>query len=305
MYIITGTGGKVGKALKDRLEKKKKLLLVLKYTSNKKIFLLKKKKFEYFLICNYFDFKNLNKILKINNKFKGIIHLGWSGVSEPRRKKIHEKNYINSKRFFNFFYNSKRISFFIFFGSIDQYGDSQRKIYETDNLKYSKIERSYEFYKQKFSSYLHKKNNKISAITIILSNVIGKPHKSKSIIGYFKKCLRNKTIPIVNKNKFYRNFILSEDVARYMEKILTNNKNNQNLIVNLGNHQSFRVDLFYGSLWKKMSKGLNINYHKEKIKNIDYKRNKFFLNINELKYMTKLNLSKTKSQLINKTLSNI
>ena len=44
MYIITGTGGKVGKALKDRLEKKKKLLLVLKYTSNKKIFLLKKKK---------------------------------------------------------------------------------------------------------------------------------------------------------------------------------------------------------------------------------------------------------------------
>ena len=54
-----------------------------------------------------------------------------------------------------------------------------------------------------------------------------------------------------------------------------------------------------------MSKGLNINYHKEKIKNIDYKRNKFFLNINELKYMTKLNLSKTKSQLINKTLSNI
>jgi len=300
MHIITGTSGKVGKAICKRFNKKKPLLL-LKFTSNPNIFSIKKKKNEYELICNYFKIKNLKKIIGKFSNIQGVIHAGWGGVNEPNDEKIHKKNYQNSKILFNFFYKSTKINFFLFIGSIDQYGNSKNVNYDVENLGKTKLKRPYEFYKQKLTKYILKSNKKkISLIIIILSNVIGKPHQKNSIINYFKNCIKNKNIPEINSNKFYRNFILSIDVSLYIEKLLTNIKTKKNYLLNMGNDNSFRIDLFNKSLWKQISNSKPIKFKQNDTASKDYLRNKFFLNIKNLNYITGLNLSKNKSSLLNK-----
>lgn len=228
MILITGANGFIGSHLTKKI--KGDILL----TSSKR----KKGHIKLDLISGNY------KILK-KYKINTCIHLAWSGIPDYSQKNSH-KNYIASKKFFDFLINNgcKKI---ISIGSCWEYKENFGAKKE---ISKEKSENIFGNYKKRIAQYGLKlsKNNNITFTWLRLFYVIG--DTKKGLMKYVSNCvIKNKKINLNFPNK-YNDFILVDDVVKCIIKCV---KNDYSGIFNLGSGKKIKTITFCKSYLKLLN----------------------------------------------------
>ena len=208
----------------------------------------KLKKVKY-LICDLFNKKKLQKIIKKNFNF--VINLGGY-VDHNNKKKTYNSHYIGCKNLSNIFLK-KKINNFIQIGSSSEYGrlaspHDEKKIVFPQSI-YGKSK--YLATKYLLSLY---KTKKFPMTVLRLYQAYGPGQDTNRLIPFIiKSCIDNKKFPCSTGNQF-RDFVHVDDVVKSIFKCF-NNKQAKGNIINIGAGKPKKVRQIISFIHRRIKTG--------------------------------------------------
>jgi len=289
---------------------------ILKYLSNSKYL---KKKFKKIIIVSRkklgeFDYikklKNNYQIIKINCDILKLKKLPFADyVIYAAILKNYKDDYLAVKNYTNLAKIHHSSSQILYTSSGAVYGEQKNKIvaFKENYLKSNKKINFKKGYKQSYSNFKLKSEKlfeKLSSFGIKVSIArcfafVGEflPLNSNFVIGNFiQNILKEKKINVYSNYQIYRSYMYSDDLVRWLFKIL-DNSNAQCPIYNVGSDNQISIHQIANILAKKYD--LDIDSPKLSLKKIDY----YIPNINKAKKVLGLKISYTSLRAIVETIN--
>jgi dTDP-glucose 4,6-dehydratase len=289
---------------------------ILKYLSNSKLF---KKKLKKIIIISrkklkkYKYFKQLKKnykVVKINSDILKIKKLPFADyVIYAAILKNYKDDYLAAKNYTNLAKTYHLGSKILYTSSGAVYGEQKKKYaeFKENYLIYNKKINFKKSYKQSYSYFKLKSEKlfkKLSSFGINVSIArcfafVGEflPLNSSYVIGNFiQNILKKKKIKIYSNYQIYRSYMYSDDLVRWLFKIL-DNSNTQCPIYNVGSDNKISIHQIANILAKKYD--LDTDSTKLSLKKIDY----YIPNINKAKKVLGLKINYTSLRAIIETIN--
>ena len=268
--FITGSKGFVGTHIKNTFIKKYQLL-----TPSKKI-------------LNLNNSLQLKEFIDKNNP-QIIIHLASS--TKFKQKKFNEKK----NQIINTFNTTKNLikninsecKLIIFFGSIEEYGESKCPFKEKQKVK------PVTYYgKYKYNSYLYVssylKNKNFNYIWLRPSLIYGHGDNKERFLGHIINSIKkNKNFFIMPGNQV-RDYIHVDDICKVLSILILNYKRKYNCILNISAQNYVKIKYIPEMIEKLLKRKINYVLKKSKKKEINlFNSNKKLLNLfPNLKFMS-------------------
>jgi nucleoside-diphosphate-sugar epimerase len=291
---------------------------ILKYLSNSKFF---KKKFKKIIIISRksfgeFDYikkvKNNYEIIKINCDILKLKKLPFADyVIYAAILKDYKDDYLAVKNYTNLAKIHHSSSQILYVSSGAVYGEQKNKIipFKENYLKLNKkisFKKGYKESYAKFKLKNEKQFEKLSSFGIKVSIArcfafVGEflPLNSNFVIGNFiQNILKKKNINIHANYQIYRSYMHSNDLVRWLLKIL-GNSNTQCPIYNVGSDNKISIHEIASTLAKKYD--LDIDSPKLSLKKID----NYVPNINKAKKVLGLKINYTSLRAIIETINTL
>ena len=202
-----------------------------------------------YLICDLFNKKKLQKLIKKNYNF--VINLGGY-VDHSNTKKTYNSHYIGCKNLSNIFLK-KKITNFIQIGSSSEYGKLLSPHDEKKFIIPKSIYGKSKYLATKHLLSLYKKKN--FPVTILrLYQAYGPRQDANRLIPFIiKSCINNKKFPCSTGTQF-RDFVHIDDIVRSILKCF-NNKKAEGNIINIGTGRPKKVRQIINFIQKKIKSG--------------------------------------------------
>ena len=291
---------------------------ILKYLSNSKLF---KKKLKKIIIISrkklkkYEYLKQLKKnynVVKINSDILKIKKLPFADyIIYAVILKNYKDDYLAAKNYTNLAKTHHLGSKILYTSSGAVYGEQKKKItaFKENYLEYNKKINFKKSYKQSYSYFKLKSEKlfeKLSGFGIKVSIArcfafVGEflPLNSSYVIGNFiQNILTKKKIQIHANHQIYRSYMYSDDLVRWLLKIL-DNANIRCPIYNVGSDNKISIHQIASILAKKYD--LDMDSPKLSLKKIDY----YIPNINKAKKVIGLKIRYTSLRAIIETINKL
>ena len=275
--FISGSNGFIGAHIKKKLIQKFNLITPSK---------------------NKLNLNNLKKVKKYIKKHKPdiIIHLAASTKFLSNRNS-EKKNQI--KNTFNLTKNlvksiNDECKLVIFFGSIEEYGNSKFPSRESQTVKPISI-----YGKYKYKSYLYVskilKKKKLNYVWLRPSLTFGPGDNKERYLGYIINSIKKNKKFYVQPGNQIRDYLYINDLCKVLILIINNYQKKYNFVLNISSKNYIKIKSIPKMIEKILNKKINFNLKKLKKKEIN------LYNSNEklLKLFPNLKFTSFKKGLIN------
>ena len=202
-----------------------------------------------YLICDLFNKKRLQKLIKKNYNF--VINLGGY-VDHYNKKKTYNSHFIGCKNLANIFLK-KNITNFIQIGSSSEYGRLSSPHDENKSVTPKSIYGKSKYLATQHLLSLYKKK-KFPVIILRLYQAFGPGQDPNRLIPFtIKACIKDKKFPCSAGSQF-RDFIHVEDVVRAIFKCFNNKKAIGN-VINIGSGKPKKVKQIISFIHRKIKTG--------------------------------------------------